>query len=274
MQTPTKTKPGEPSASTFTGRALRRLVRWLAFHPLLSRLHICSCMVRPLTLRRRRKGTVDKHLLYHDLCAALQSEGCPICRLVAINTQRRLQFLFHESVNDPGVRTQMRAALGFCRRHAAEAARLGQALGLALLYADIVAQARCRLRQFDSGVPTATPSLCPECVAEREDETRYILAFADDLQDPQMQALYGPAHGLCVPHLEAVLRRASSPVLTFLCEQEERKLSALAQELEELARKFDHRHCQEPMGAERDSWRRALMKMAGFQPSRKEHRDR
>jgi hypothetical protein len=106
------------------------------------------------------------------------------------------------------------------------------------------------------------------------DEARYVRALAHDLHDPQMQATYGRAQGLCVPHLEAVLRQASPQVAAFLCEQEEERLRDLAQELEAFARKFDHNHRHEPMGQERDSWRRALLKVAGSRPARKEPRTR
>jgi hypothetical protein len=47
---------------------------------------------------------VDKHLIHFDLWAALQTNACAVSDLVAQAAARHLRFLFHDGVNDSGVR--------------------------------------------------------------------------------------------------------------------------------------------------------------------------
>lgn len=206
---------------------------------------------------------MDKHIIYYELRAALRSGQCPICHLVTLSSERRLRFLFQECVNDPDVRTDLRLSLGFCGRHAAEAAQLGNPLGIAILYNDMVSRAIERVRALASGRRVQKLVSCPQCVAEQRDEMRYIRALAHDLQDEPLQAEYSAAHGLCFTHLEAVLAQASSEIARFLLAQEEARLSALSQALQEFIRKNDYQFAHEPLGSERDSWRHALEKLTG-----------
>lgn len=215
---------------------------------------------------------MDKHMVYHELRSALRSGQCPICHLVTVSSERRLRFLFHECVNDPDVRTDLRLSLGFCSHHAAEAARLGNSLGIAILYNDMVARARERVRALASGRRVLALAPCPLCATEQKDEARYIRALANDLQDEPLQAEYGTAHGLCFSHLEAVMAQASGEVVSFLQAQEEARLNTLVHELQEFIRKSDYSFSHELMDVERDSWRRALEKIAGCLLSGRERR--
>ncbi len=207
---------------------------------------------------------VDKHMVYYDLRAALQDGTCSVCDLVAQATARRLRFLFHECITDPGVRMELRASLGFCPRHASAAVQQGHALGIAMIYQDVVNQARSRLSTSNAKSPAR--SSCPECVSEREDETRYVRALANDLIDAEMQAAYAAGPGLCLRHLDMALAQSRAQVRAFLCMQEETKLGRLAWELGEFIRKSDFNHSHESMADERDSWLRALTKIAGRAP--------
>jgi len=159
------------------------------------------------------------------------------------------------------VRMELRASLGFCPRHASAAVHQGNALGIAMIYQDVVNQARTRLSASNAKAPAC--SACPECTYEREDERRYARALANDLIDAEMQAAYAAGPGLCLRHVEMVLAQSRAEVRAFLCTQEEAKLGRLACELGEFIRKSDFNHSHEPMGDERNSWLRALAKIAG-----------
>ena len=76
----------------------------------------------------------------YDLIEACQQRGCPICRLEQRAVERYLDSLFYESVNDPKLRERLRDSLGFCREHAwlAIDKRLGNALGFAIIYRDVI----------------------------------------------------------------------------------------------------------------------------------------
>jgi hypothetical protein len=183
--------------------------------------------------------------------------------LIAVSTERRLRFLFHEGLNDPDLRKDLRSSLGFCGRHAAEAARIGHPLGIALLYNDVLARAKERVGALASGRRVSALAPCPQCIAEQKDEEHYIRALATDLQEESMQVDYERAYGLCFSHLEAVIAQASEEVSSFLGAQEDTRLSDLIHDLQEFIRKSDYRFSREPMGAEGNSWRRALEKVAG-----------
>jgi hypothetical protein len=226
------------------------------------RLQRCLAALRQRARPLCSEPVVNRHLLYHALREALLSGQCPVCRLVAAGAEQRLRHLFHESVNDPLVRETLRGSLGYCVRHAEMAASLGDVCGVAILYRDILSAG--------SGTRLRSPSSCPECLAEQADEQRCLHALAHDLRDPDMQAAYRQSNGLCIPHLEPLLALTASEVAAFLISQEEARLAALVDELDEFIRKYDYRFAHEPADAERDSWRRALQKVAGARGKQEE----
>jgi hypothetical protein len=212
--------------------------------------------------RHLRKRRADKHLLFYDLLSAVQQPGCPLCRLVADAGARRLAFLFHEEVNDPPTRLRLRASLGFCARHAQQSAYPGNALGLAIIYKDLAERALERLQNRDR---TLLQHGCPECEEERRDAERFARALAGDLLEPELQSAYLKGEGLCIPHLQMVARFATPESWRFLQKVEQERLHRLAEELGEFIRKNDYRFRDEPMGAERNVWLRALRKLSGLQ---------
>ena len=232
------------------GSVLQRVTHWLAILP---------CRVQRNVYKKL--PVVDKHIVYYELRTALKTGSCAICDLVVRASERRLRFLFHECINDPGVRSELRASLGFCPRHASVIVHLGNALGIAILYHDMVNQARIRLSYTNTRAPLR--AVCPECASEMEDERRYTRALASDLRDAEMQGAYAAGAGLCVGHLEEVVAQSGSEVLVFLRAQEEAKLGRLEWELGEFIRKTDYNYSHEPMEDERNSWLRALAKVAG-----------
>ena len=60
---------------------------------------------------------MNRTMSFYDLRDALVEPGCPICRLKARVAERYLDGLLWESVNDPGMRDQVRRSLGFCHEH-------------------------------------------------------------------------------------------------------------------------------------------------------------
>jgi len=208
---------------------------------------------------------VNRHLLFHDLIAALETGACPVCQLTAVATERRLRALFHESVNDPGVRAELRASLGFCRRHGQQALSMGDPLGVAILYAATLAEARRRLELAKLRGRFPPRAGCPLCETEMLDSDHYVEGLAAALQDPQMQARYADqtAGGLCIHHMERVLAVACRHVAAFLCDREGERLAGLAHEMGEFIRKQHHEFAHEPLGEERDAVRRAVQKAAG-----------
>src|SRR5450756_953315 len=80
-----------------------------------------------------------KHTPYFELLEAQVKAGCPICRLVYKATDRYLDSLLYEAVLDPTVRAKLKQAQGFCTEHVEMLGRRpGRALGIALIYRDII----------------------------------------------------------------------------------------------------------------------------------------
>ena len=112
---------------------------------------------------------------------------CVICCLAERSAERSLRAFFTEFVNDPQVRTRFRKARGYCREHTPLLAECGDALGVAILYADLADETRQRWRSRP-GSPkqkllsrwfvTSKEFACPACTAEAEAEQRLTAALA------------------------------------------------------------------------------------------------
>src|ERR1051325_10587993 len=76
----------------------------------------------------------------YDFINACRETGCPVCRMESVTVERYIDRLFYESVNDIETRERLRVSLGFCREHAwlAVDKKLGNALGIAIIYQDVI----------------------------------------------------------------------------------------------------------------------------------------
>jgi len=228
-------------------------------------------------------GTRDT--VYFELVEALAEGGCPICRLAAKRVAGYLDALLYEHVNDPGLRHETRRSQGFCQRHAQELVELGDGLGVALIYRDIVEALTKRLKGFRprrlhplsprrvlGPLPAAErlaeelapEARCPACQMEEEAEKRYVGALVKHLAEPDFLASYRGSSGLCLGHFQRALRLArSEEALATLVEGQAQVLERLDGELAEFIRKHDYRFQDEGFGEERDSWIRVVEKMVG-----------
>jgi hypothetical protein len=167
----------------------------------------------------------SRHLVYFALVDALAKAGCPVCTLGLRAVERYLGGLAYEQVNDPGVRAVLRAAHGFCTRHAWQFADLPHAhLGTAIIYRDIAATLLRGLTRRPL-LPWAGPSAagqadalaprrpCPACAVLGEATATALRAVIDylDGDDPELQRRYPASGGLCRPHLTAALPLARQP---------------------------------------------------------------
>jgi hypothetical protein len=197
--------------------------------------------------------------------------ACPICTLTERSIARQVRAFFTEFVNDPAARIRFRQSRGFCPSHTPLLLELGDALAVAILYADLAERTQDQWqtipnRRLPFGKkpfrPSAPLAPCLACAAERDAESRYTQALAAGLEREEVWASLEASNGLCVAHIEMVLAAANpAPAATRLREWEQRRLAALQAELEEIIRKNDYRFRGETWGAERDAWQRALKKL-------------
>jgi hypothetical protein len=113
------------------------------------------------------------------------------------------------------------------------------------------------------GTRLAAAGHCPACNAEDEAVERYGLTRLAHLDQPGLADAYAQAEGLCLPHLRALLIQADNAQARTILTWQVAVYRGLHEELSEFIRKHDHRFSQEPFGAEKDSWMRAVAALAG-----------
>ena len=189
---------------------------------------------------------------------------CPVCISVRASVIRGIKSHFVEFINDPESRVKLRAAGGYCPQHAELLPSTGDALGAAILYADLTDQAIEKLQNTPqrSGLLRRVASQkklqqCPACLQQSEAEARYALALAAGLNNAEVWQELEAGAGLCTTHLELTLQAAPAETAAKLKQLELQKLQALKVELEEAVRKHDYRFKHEEWGPEKDAWLRA-----------------
>jgi hypothetical protein len=193
---------------------------------------------------------------------------CVLCTLRLRSTLQALRAFFREFVNDPALRAELRAAGGFCPAHSDLIASTGDALGTAIVYADLAAALRERFesRSFAGRRPGAARragagDLCPACFWESRADARYSSALAAGLGSEVVRQAIEREVPLCSAHLEAVASAAEPADAGWLGRAASAALERLQAELQEIVRKSDYRFRGEPWGEERDAWRRALQRI-------------
>jgi hypothetical protein len=231
------------------------------------------------------------NLTAFDLLDACREPDCPVCRLEQKTVERYLDNQFYENVNSPDLREWLRNSLGFCHEHAwlAIDKRLGDALGFAIIYNDILLTT---LKRLDEDTPTAalgrwarmlngvpeqisalvqkalyvfTPRKhCPACHQRDEMTKIFISTLVDELGKDEMAEALRASDGLCLPHLKQALQKVkSAQSYETLLSIHRQKLESLQAELAEFLRKNDYRFMSEGFGREGNSWLRAVAMMIG-----------
>lgn len=232
-----------------------------------------------------------KHTPYFECLEALRGGGCPVCELGKRAVARYLDSLIYEQVNDPGARRRTRAAQGFCRLHAWQLRRHGGALGMAIIYRDVVrdvvqsldnakynSSGRLSPRAVAEAVDRERPSSatadavrsllpsgqCPACATQHRTEAMYTDVFLENLEDPEIQAALGEGRGLCLPHLRLALQRVRDEnTFSLLVAGAKVAFSGLQRDLDEMIRRHDYRYQEEGLGQVGDAWLDAIAQVAG-----------
>ena len=225
-------------------------------------------------------------LTIYNLLEACREPGCPVCRLEQRSVERYLDNQFYENVNTPKLRDWLRASLGFCHEHAwlAVDQRLGDALGFAIIYRDVINGVLTRLedgvpsrasrrsmallrripeqvrKMVESRLYALTPQKhCPACQYRHEMTQITISELLKELETPERTDALHASDGLCVPHLRLALEHVKN---VSACEKllaiHRAKLESLKAELTEFIRKNDYQFMAEGFGREGDAWLRAV----------------
>ena len=223
---------------------------------------------------------------YDDLQEALEQEHCALCRLLVKHTDRYIDGMLYEMVNDPPSREVLIASRGFCHRHAWMMVRNGAALGTTIIM-DSVVRKLINLADDEVGeglsasgldhlrnalkIPRkdATDSLetalspetpCPVCINEQRVEKDIAQTLLNHMAgDHSLADTFAESAGLCLPHFKYVLNIAPpGAALENLVTTQKKIWERLQAELAEFIRKNDHRFTHEEIGEEGTAWKRAL----------------
>jgi hypothetical protein len=232
----------------------------------------------------------EKAFSHFDIIDACAQPGCPLCRLSDAVVQRYLDAILYEAVNDPPTRAVLTRSQGYCNDHAWRLTQAtgGAALGVALIYRGLLTDIGAALdgarydqrrslfkpdrdspRRVAAGLPPRSLQAelgCPACAQRDQMEALAARALVEALarRDALMQAALAASAGLCLVHLRAALALApNTAAFDFLRDDARQHLARLAAELSEYIRKNDYRFAGEPIGAEGDSWQRALAALVG-----------
>ncbi len=221
-----------------------------------------------------------KHSLYYTVLENFQEQGCSICYLLVESLERYLRGLLCDSVNDPGMRAVLIKAKGFCNSHAWRLKDIGDGLGTAIIYKDILTHLLAQVetvsvkelsqsieRTAKGGMLRSakkTTGSCPACFFLQGNEERSLDVLTENIDDEQFSSAYESSDGLCLPHfLKAVKTVKDKEQRDFLIRVQTDKMEILSGELSEFIEKHDYRFSGEGYGKEADSWVRAIEMVVG-----------
>lgn len=216
---------------------------------------------------------------YYDLIETFPNRGCAICSLLQRDVDRLLDSILYEHVTSPAMHRAFRASRGLCREHGWRLTTFGNVLSIAVLYEATLDEILSVMDQTPpNGKRTLTRFLQPQpqqselaealaptqpcvaCKAERESEAQYISVLGEYINDDRIQAAFRESDGLCLAHFRQALRH--TPHAEQLVSIQRDIWGRLQAELREFKRKYDQ-HVDEKIGAEGDSWLRAVAAISG-----------
>ncbi len=197
--------------------------------------------------------------------AALESPGCPVCRLAEEAGRDFLIHVLREGKAHAEVYERIRTSGGFCEDHTwvlrqLGAERLGDRRSLARL---------CGWLLDDQSAVPAPRGPCPACEAAAEHERASLAALRDLLHsvtgDADLRKRFTERSGRCLSHFVAaasLIEDAES--LRSLTDGQALAWAALSRDLKEYLRKHDYRFSHEPKTpAEEASWVWAVATISG-----------
>ncbi|MBL7200073.1 MAG: hypothetical protein ISS56_07990 [Anaerolineae bacterium] len=219
---------------------------------------------------------MDKHTAYFNILNALPATGCVVCRLGHNVEVNYIKDVLYSKTTSVRTRAELREARGFCITHARQLDQIGHALGLSLIYQDILITLQDVLQQH---CPQRTPSRrakrqlanalapqaeCPACAYRAGLEQVYVETLLDHVVEQEFVAEVRAADPLCLNHFRHAIEESPSlRQLHALCDSQLAHWERLIAELGEFVRKNDYRFHDEVIGPEGTAWLCAIDAIAG-----------
>lgn len=196
---------------------------------------------------------------YYELLDAMKGRGCPVCLLLEMYSDRYIDSLLYESVNNISLRAKLITSGGFCIEHSKKLLRFGYkgySLGISIIYRDLV---DTYYKTLNTQGTLPSDRRCLVCEVLEDAENRLIEELIRSMKDYEFYQAYRSSNGICMSHLSRVLRLSKDrEVNEIFLELTASKLKELSDQLSEFIRKQDYRFKEEPIGIEADSWIRAI----------------
>jgi hypothetical protein len=223
---------------------------------------------------------MEKHTAYYELLEQLARPDCPICALAARRTHAFLERYLEEGVVHEDTWDRLAAAGGWCGRHAREIESFDDGLAVALFYGHLLKKKQVALAAGQALLPqvpgeASAPGLmarlggaeaqlrCTACDIEEETERTQAHLVAKALGESEAVAAMQAHPGFCLHHVDLVSARTAETHKAAFIAQQGAKLKELADELELFVRRSEH-NATEPLGTERNAWKRALRRYYGL----------
>ena len=200
----------------------------------------------------------EKDMPYFDLLDALSSDNCVLCALIDKKIQFYLEHLLYQSVNDSGFRKKWKKSCGFCHHHSWLLADKKDALGIAILYKDLI-------DFYGDELPTQPVGRkCPLCELEKETRLRFQYIITHHWPDEELKQAIENSAGLCCPHLQTVFSDVrKKDIREALLKASINKFKNINKDLEILINSYDYLHSNPTEEKIKISWRTAIEKMTG-----------
>jgi hypothetical protein len=219
-----------------------------------------------------------------ELHDAMDTWGCPLCRLKSRAEAMYVTSLSYERVLDLTTRDLLKASRGLCASHTRDWQRVqGAALGVAIVYRvsilDLLRDtepgraasggmlSRKRNEARVLGERLTPEARCPACEVGEGAAERFGQVLLQELASGETCARFVACGGLCLPHLRMLLLLPKAGQgYEALVEAQRTAWRGLMGELDEFIRKNDYRFAGETMTeAEATSWTRALDAVVGLE---------
>ena len=178
---------------------------------------------------------VEKHINFFELEKACAKDGCPLCNIISIRTERYIDNMLFEHVTDRTFRKIHRQAGGFCNFHSRNLESFRDGLAVAILGRDILED---RLQSFKKRKPWRPKDVCPICL-ERDRIEREYLGFLAQREsnvqkenEEELKDFFTKGDGLCAPHYGRLLE-TSKHIPEWLIEFHNHKFTELFRRTEQ-----------------------------------------
>ncbi len=162
-------------------------------------------------------AAIDRHTTYFELRDAAERPGCVVCRLVGRSVRRYLEILSFESVNDLGIRKQLRDGRGFCNRHGwLLLDEVRDPFGAGIIYRDVLLECLRIAERGDVAQLAPLPRVvCPGCEVEDGATQRFLDVLTEHMHEAEMADRLLRSGGLCWRHVVSALHNGSGGLVAL-----------------------------------------------------------